>query len=45
MPYVDEAEDQGGDCDIIGWFGIFVQAVLTIASIVSLVGKCFDKSS
>ena len=43
VPYIEEAtDDQPGDCDIIGFFGIFVQAVVMVACITSLICKSFQ---
>ena len=39
MPYIEPVDDESGDCQIMGFFGILVQAVLAALSIGSLIGK------
>lgn len=41
VPYIQNSEDENS-CEILGFFGILVQAVLAGMSIASLVGKYLD---
>ena len=47
IPYVNGVatsvvEDEGGDCEIMGFFGIIVQGTLMVLSIASLICKSFQ---
>ena len=41
VPYIQNSDDENS-CEILGFFGILVQAVLAGMSIASLVGKYLD---